>query len=255
MFRAVLLGLIFTAQAHAWELTLGPQPVMDRTYYIANEAMCGDVADDIRWAAEVWNFYAGAGFREVQEPGDHYMQVQCQDTRFFEDVILQRGYEGSTYWWYRHGVITDVVMFIDRDQTGARDCLLVHEFGHAMGLAHSDVPGATMHPDSQCQYPTADDLAGAAALFHGAPNCTPYITEGLVVYFPHLDGEWLELRPQDPRRPLKGFYESGRGASVDYGWECALSADIDQIRAGMYFEGKVFDITLQRDGDLWVPVL
>ena len=54
--------------------------------------------------------------------------------------------------------------------------VVLHEVGHALGLGHSDVPGAVMYPYyRQASGLTADDVAGIQALYGsgGAPAADP----------------------------------------------------------------------------------
>lgn len=247
------LALLWLAQsATAYEWSLGPQPIRERPYYVAEDT-CGQAADDIRWAAEVWNFYVPARFLEVKTPArdDRFLQVQCQDQLFFDHVLFKSGQDGMAYWWWNsEDQITSAELVFNTDRYRPRACNFLHEFGHSLGLAHAG-DGAAMEPGSGCRYLTAEDIAGAAALFDVAPNCTPYVTEDLVAYFPFIGGEWLELRPVDRQDPLAGFYEAGRGASIDHGWECALEHGEGAIEAEMYYRGKVVEVRLQQSGGVW----
>jgi hypothetical protein len=54
---------------------------------------------------------------------------------------------------------------------------VLHEFGHALGLGHSGVPGAVMQPEigsgEQVRTPTSDDIAAVRALYGVADTPTP----------------------------------------------------------------------------------
>jgi hypothetical protein len=88
----------------------------------------------------------------------------------------------TTYWWSSGGRIIDAdIVFWDaafRFFSGSNGCsggfyiedIAAHEFGHALGLGHSAVSGATMYPSvSSCNASNrtldADDIAGVRFLY------------------------------------------------------------------------------------------
>lgn len=93
------------------------------------------------------------------------------------------GYVGETYWWYDatgHLVDADVVFHEGgyRYYTGSGcsggvylEDVATHELGHALGLAHSSVAGATMQPamPSYCDLTEttleSDDISGIESLY------------------------------------------------------------------------------------------
>ena len=113
---------------------------------------------------------------------------------FFRNVSAG-GMYGETYWWYdgSNRLIEADIMFYDGGITffkGSSGCsggvylqdALTHEFGHALGLGHSPVPGATMYPSmTWCSMDPrtldADDLAGIETLYPSAgANTAPTVS-------------------------------------------------------------------------------
>jgi hypothetical protein len=101
-------------------------------------------------------------------------------------VVFRNASSGSaiatTYWWSSGGRIIDAdIVFWDaafRFFSGSNGCsggfyiedIAAHEFGHALGLGHSAVSGATMYPSvSSCNASNrtldADDIAGVRFLY------------------------------------------------------------------------------------------
>jgi hypothetical protein len=106
-------------------------------------------------------------------------------------VVFRNASSGSaiatTYWWSSGGRIIDAdIVFWDaafRFFSGSNGCsggfyiedIAAHEFGHALGLGHSTVTGATMYPSvSSCNAGNrtleADDIAGVRFLYPPASS-------------------------------------------------------------------------------------
>jgi len=92
------------------------------------------------------------------------------------------GYIAETYWWYDgsgHLVDADIVLHESYTYFAGSGCsggiyiedVAIHEFGHALGLGHSDVAGTTMEPampgycDTSQLTLEADDIAGVRSLY------------------------------------------------------------------------------------------
>ena len=118
-------------------------------------------------------------------------------------------YYGETYWWYdASGELVDADIIFYSSYTffaGASGCAwglyledaAAHEFGHVLGLGHSDVDGATMYP-SMPYCSTAprmldpDDLNGIEALYPVASSNTP---PAVVVASPSDQASGIEGQP------------------------------------------------------------
>jgi hypothetical protein len=168
----------FSVSGPAW-----PQP---QTPYFVNSAnldLPGPAADAaVRAGADTWLQQAGA-FRFI------YSGASSQTTNTndqFNLVVFRNASNASaiatTYWWSIGSRIIDAdIVFWDgtfRFFAGTSGCsagfyiedIAAHEFGHALGLAHSALPAATMYPsasscDSSVRLLDADDVAGVRSLY------------------------------------------------------------------------------------------
>jgi hypothetical protein len=133
--------------------------------------------------ANVWANQSGASV------GFNYLGRSTQTTTGNDQVnliVFRNASNGSaiatTYWWSSGGRIIDAdIVFWDAGFlffAGSTGCaggfyiedIAAHEFGHAIGMGHSDIAGATMYPSvSTCNQGNrtldADDIAGARFLY------------------------------------------------------------------------------------------
>jgi hypothetical protein len=163
--------------------TWSPVPV---PYYIntTNLDLPGVAAESAMQAgANVWANQSGASV------GFTYMGSSTQTTTGFDQlnlVVFRNASSGSaiatTYWWSSGSHIIDAdIVFWDAAFlffSGSTGCaggfyiedIAAHEFGHAIGMGHTDITGATMYPSvSTCSQGNrtleADDIAGARFLY------------------------------------------------------------------------------------------
>jgi hypothetical protein len=257
-YSLLLLQLLIAQSAAAHTLTLPGhvQPIRDRPYHVSAD-LCGPaLTAEIDRAAAIWNFYAPARLKRLEGPlpprPERFVSVTCQDGTYFADTLGKPAtLDGATYWRYQDWQLRSADIVFNTSFYVPRHCSRLHEFGHALGLDHSAVPGAAMGADVDCEYLAADDLVGIAAVFNVAPNCTPYVSEDFTVYLPHVAGEQLELRPIVPGFLAAGFYESGRSASPPAAWQCQLRATSTSIEGSFYHRGKVFSVRLERLSGGW----
>lgn len=142
--------------------------------------------------AGVWSAQSQANFRFVYagRVSDTATAYDGRNVVFFRNTTNGNAI-ASTYSWWSGGRLLDTdIIFWDggfRFFTGSSSCggsnaayiedIAAHEFGHALGLNHSTVAGATMYASySTCSMSqrvlAADDIAGVEALYPPAPSNT-----------------------------------------------------------------------------------
>jgi hypothetical protein len=187
---------VFSGQPGAFSLSGPAWPQPQTPYYInsANLDLAGPAAiAAVRAGAETWLLQAGA-FRFT------YGGTSTQTTNTNDQinlVLFRDAANGSaiatTYWWSSGSRIIDAdIVFWDAGFTffaGTSGCsggfyiedIAAHEFGHALGLGHSAIAGATMYPSvSSCSTGNRtldpDDIAGVRSLY---PPLTPPTPTGV----------------------------------------------------------------------------
>jgi hypothetical protein len=143
----------------------------------------------IRVGADAWRQQSGASF-QFAFAGLTAQTINTNDG--INMVLFRNASSGSalatTYSWFSGTRIIDAdIVFWDAGYqfvTGTSGCsegfyiedVATHEFGHALGLGHSTVAGATMYPSiSTCSQQSrlldADDIAAVRALY--PPTAVP----------------------------------------------------------------------------------
>lgn len=153
-----------------------------------------DVRADIHAAADAWPTQAGINLHFIDAGITNLVGLGhdgINTVNFFDSANAYFGAE--TYWWYigaNQLVEFDIALYEDGGyrfyDSQALNCdpalaglyvddTLTHEFGHAVGLAHTDVVGATMYQylsdycDRSVLSLEADDIAGARTLYAVTP--------------------------------------------------------------------------------------
>src|SRR5262245_4061244 len=137
----------------------------------------------IQAGAQIWGSQSLANIQLVYAGSTNGTSLTMNNKNevFFRND--SNGYVGETYWWYDasgHLVDTDVVFheggYHYYSGSGCSGGVYIedaasHEFGHALGMAHSSVAGATMQPaiPSYCDLTEttleSDDIAGIESLY------------------------------------------------------------------------------------------
>jgi hypothetical protein len=181
----VALGTLFSSAARAYTL-LGTWPQPSVPYYINPTNLDlppSAIAPAIRAGADAWPVQSGASFAFT------FAGFSSQTTNTNDGinlVMFRNASSGSalatTYSWFSGTRIidTDIVFWDAGFQffTGSSGCsggfyiedVATHEFGHALGLGHSTVAGATMYPSiSTCSQQSRvldpDDIAAVLSLY------------------------------------------------------------------------------------------
>jgi hypothetical protein len=193
---AIAVGQRVAVKAYA---TFASWPTPSATFFInpANADVSDDQAEGaLQFAMEVWNTQGASNFY-------YSYGGRVTDTTTGNDgrnvVIFRNRVSGSalatTYSWYSGTTLVDADMvFWDRafqfftSSTGCSsgayiEDVATHEFGHALGLSHSNVGDATMYPTySYCSQEfrtlAADDIAGVQSLYgavSGTTNAVPTV--------------------------------------------------------------------------------
>jgi hypothetical protein len=189
---AIAVATVFSGRPGAFSLSGPAWPQPQTPYYInsTNLDLAGSAAEAaVRAGADAWLQQAGAFRFAYAGPSS-----QTTNTNDQINLVLFRNASNSsaiatTYWWSTPTQIIDAdIVFWDGGFTffaGTSGCtggfyiedIAAHEFGHALGLGHSTVSGATMYPSvSSCNTGNrtldADDISGVRALYPPPPTPT-----------------------------------------------------------------------------------
>jgi hypothetical protein len=136
----------------------------------------------VQTAAAAWHDQSGANIDLVYggTTSGSSLTLNNKNEVFFRNDSTS--YVAETYWWYDgtgHLVDADIVMHEAYTYFAGSGCsngvyiedVVVHEFGHALGLGHSEVPDTTMEPamssycDTSQMTLEADDISGIRSLY------------------------------------------------------------------------------------------
>jgi hypothetical protein len=202
----VAAATLFSDAARAYSLLGYTWPQFSMPYYVnpANlDRPVSAIEPAIRVGADAWRLQSGASFQFA------FAGLTAQTTNTNDGinlVMFRNASSGSalatTYSWFSGTRIVDAdIVFWDAGfqfVTGTSGCsggfyiedVATHEFGHALGLGHSTVAGATMYPSiSTCSQQSraldADDIAAVRALY--PPTALPPVPPvGLRIVRPGL---------------------------------------------------------------------
>ena len=169
----------YATNGHVW----GTNQVL---YYVNPNSMWlspSALVSGIQTGAQAWSSQSLANIQLVYAGATNGSSLTLNNKN---EVFMRgdsNGYVGETYWWYDssgHLVDADVVFHEGgyHFYTGSGcsggvylEDVAVHEFGHALGLAHSNVDGATMEPampgycDMTQMSLESDDISGIESLY------------------------------------------------------------------------------------------
>jgi hypothetical protein len=183
---AVTAAMILSTESSAYVANGSTWNAAEVLYYINPtnlDLSASAVEGAVRAGADTWHQQAAVNFRFV------YAGQSAQTSNTLDNVNLvtfRNASSGSaiatTYWWSSGSRIVDAdIVFWDgafRFYAGTSGCsggfyiedIAAHEFGHALGLGHSDSTLATMYFSvSSCNTGPrsldADDIAGVRSLY------------------------------------------------------------------------------------------
>jgi poly(3-hydroxybutyrate) depolymerase len=173
----------YTLSGPSW----APGPVPFRVNTTNLDLPAGVITPAGTEGADAWTMQTNASF-QYQYAGTSTVTTSSNDG--VNVVMFRNASSGSAiataYWWSSGSRIigADIVFWDAAIQffVGSTGCsngfyiedIAAHEFGHALGLGHSAVTGATMFPSvSSCSTGNrrlhADDIAGVEALYPPGP--------------------------------------------------------------------------------------
>jgi len=174
--RTDLIG--YALYGPSWATTQVPYYVNPTNIYVSEAA----AISAIQSAASAWTQQSQANIQLVysgQTTGTT-MQLNNKNEVFFRND--SDGYIGETYWWYDgtgHLVDADIVLHEAYTYFAGSGCsngiyiedVTIHEFGHALGLGHSEFANTTMESampgycDTSQETLEADDISGIRSLY------------------------------------------------------------------------------------------
>jgi len=193
MTAVIVLGLgllarhvnAYATSGHAWGVRQVPYYINPQNIYVSESSAVAAITS----AAAAWRGIGNVDLVYAGYTTGSSLTNNRKNEVFFRDD--SSGYIAETYWWYDgtgHLVDADIVFHENSrfysanigcngdgfyiENTGA------HEFGHALGLAHSSVETASMWPNSGAcetirETPDPDDVSGLGELYPGASSPTP----------------------------------------------------------------------------------
>jgi hypothetical protein len=177
----------FTTEGAKWSTT--PVPYVVNADNLDLAAVAANAA--VQAGANVWASQTNAAF------SFSYSGTSTQSTNTMDGtnlVMFRNAANGNaiatTYYWYNtNGFVDADIVFWDggfQFFAGSSGCangfyiedIAAHEFGHALGLGHSTIQGATMYPSvSSCNQSNrtldADDIDGILSLYGPRAGSVP----------------------------------------------------------------------------------
>src|SRR6476619_2544313 len=168
----------YTTNGHTWGTNQVVYYVNPSNMYVSDAA----AISAIQTAASAWHDQSAANIQLVYggtTSGSSLTWNNKNEVFFRNDPS---SYIGETYWWYDgtgHLVDADIVLHEGYTYYAGSGCsngiyiedVTIHEFGHALGLGHSEDANTTMEPEMPSYCDTsqltleADDISGIRSLY------------------------------------------------------------------------------------------
>jgi len=168
----------YTTNGHTWGTNQVVYYVNPSNLYVSDSAPISA----IQTAAAAWHDQSGANIQLVYggTTTGNSLTLNNKNEVFFRND--SDGYIGETYWWYDgtgHLVDADIVLHEAYTYFAGSGCsngiyiedVTIHEFGHALGLGHSEFANTTMESampgycDTSQETLEADDISGIRSLY------------------------------------------------------------------------------------------